>query len=170
MRFREFGARTCQNPPCSKPWAIAQGFCWKTANLWPLRNHPKSIQKVPQGVSNLFATVLEAFQGVWSDFQNLPKSAMFKTMGYSPGFLLKNDEFVTLAKSPQTIQKVPQGVRNLFASVLEAFQGVWSDLQYLRKSTMFKTMGYSPDFLLKNGEFVTFAKWPQIDTESPARS
>ena len=108
-RFREFGAisRTCQNPPCSKPWAIAQGFCWKTANLWPLRNHPKSIQKVPQGVRNLFASVLEAFQGVWSDFQNLPKSTMFKTMGYSPGFLLKNGEFLTLAKSPQIDTESP---------------------------------------------------------------
>ena len=35
---------------------------------------------------------------------------------------------------------------------------------------MFKTMGYSPGFLLKNGEFVTLVKSPQIDTESPARS
>ena len=35
---------------------------------------------------------------------------------------------------------------------------------------MFKTMGYSPGLLLKNGEFVTLAKSPQIDTESPARS
>ena len=35
---------------------------------------------------------------------------------------------------------------------------------------MFKTMGYSPGFLLRNGEFVTLAKSPQIDTESPARS
>ena len=172
MRFREFGAisRTCLNPPCSKPWAIAQGFCWKMANLWFLRNHPKSIQKVPQGVKNLFATVLEAFQGVWSDFQNLPKSAMFKTMGYSPGFLLKTANLWPLRNHPKSIQKVPQGVRNLFASVLEAFQGVWSDFQYLRKSTMFKTMGYSPGFLLKIGEFVTLAKSPQIDTESPARS
>ena len=35
---------------------------------------------------------------------------------------------------------------------------------------MFKTMGYSPGFLLKNGEFVNLAKSPQIDTESPTRS
>ena len=36
---REFLAitGTCQNPPCWKPWAIAQGFCSKSANLGPTR-------------------------------------------------------------------------------------------------------------------------------------
>ena len=101
-RFREFGAisRTYQNPPCSKAWAIAQGFCSKTANFRPSRFHPKSTQTVPQEVRNQFRRVLEAFQRVWSDFQNLPKSAIFKSMGYSPGFLLKNGQFPTLAISP----------------------------------------------------------------------
>ena len=176
-RFRECGAipSTCENPPCSKPWAIAQGFCSKTANLLPLRNHPKSIQKVPQGVRNPFASVLDAFQGVWSDFQNLPKSAMFKTMGYSPGFLLKNGEFVTLAKSPQIDTESPARScpARSWKSICKRFGAVSGSLErfpVLAKSTMFKTMGYSPGFLLKNGEFVTLAKSPQIDTESPARS
>ena len=40
------------------------------------------------------------FQRVWSDFEDLPKSALFKTVGYSPGFLLKNDRISTLANSP----------------------------------------------------------------------
>ena len=80
-RFREFGAisRTCQNRPCSKPWAIAQAFCTKSADFRPLRIHPKWTQTVAQAVTNHFRTVLEAFQRVWSDFQDLP-SAMF-TMG-----------------------------------------------------------------------------------------
>ena len=101
-RFREFGAisRTCQNRPCSKPWAISQAFCSKSANFRPLRNHPKSTQTVAQAVTNHFRTVLEAFQRVWSDFQDLRKSAMFKTMGYSPGLLLKIGQFSTLTKSP----------------------------------------------------------------------
>ena len=38
---------------------------------------------------------------VWSDFQDLPKSTIFKTMGYSPGFLLKNGQISTLANSPE---------------------------------------------------------------------
>ena len=101
-RFREFGAisRTCQNRPCSKPWAIAQAFCSKSANFRPLRIHPKSTQTVAQAVTNHFRTVLEAFQRVWSDFQNLPKSAMFKTMGYSPGLLLEIGQFSTPTNSP----------------------------------------------------------------------
>ena len=90
-RFWEFGAisRTYQNPPCWKPWAIAQAFCSKTANIRPSRIHPKSTQTVAQGVRNPFRWVKELFQRVWSDFKDLPKSAMFETMGYSPGFLLK---------------------------------------------------------------------------------
>ena len=101
-RFREFGAisRTCQNRPCSKPWAIAQAFCTKSADFRPLRIHPKSTQTVAQAVTNHFRTVLEAFQRVWSDFQDLPKSAMFKTMGYSPGLLLEIGRFSTLTNSP----------------------------------------------------------------------
>ena len=101
-RFREFGAisRTCQNRPCSKPWAIAQAFCSKSADFRPLRIHPKSKQTVAQAVTNYFRMVLEAFQRVWSDFQDLPKSAMFKTMGYSPGLLLEIGGFSTLTNLP----------------------------------------------------------------------
>ena len=85
---------------CSKPWAIAQAFCSKSANFRPLRIHPKSTQTVAQAVTNHSRTVLEAFQRVRSDFQDLPKSAMFKTMGYSPGLLLEIGRFSTLPNSP----------------------------------------------------------------------
>ena len=102
-RFREFGAicRTCQNPPCSKPGAIAQAFCSKSVNFRPSPIHPKSTQIVPQGIRNPFSSPQAAFQGVWSDLQDQPKSALFKTRGYSPGFLLKIGQFSTLANSPQ---------------------------------------------------------------------
>ena len=292
-RFREFGAisRTYQNPPCSKPWAIAQGFCSKTTNFRPLRIHPKSTQRIAQILRNGFRRVQEAFQRVWSDFQNLPKSAMFKTMGYSPGFLLKNGQFSTLANSPEintnnransqkqfqkglgsvseslerfpglskirhvqnhglqprlfaqrrpifdpceftrnqhkgsrkqlemilegcrmrfrefgaisrtyqnppcskpwaiaqafcsktanfrplrihpkSTQTVAQIVRNNFRRVQEAFQRVWSDFKDLPKSVMFKTMGYSPGFLLKDGQFSTLGNSPEIDTNSRVNS
>ena len=100
-RFREFGAisRTCQNRPCLKPWTIARAFCSKSADFRPLRIHPKSIQTVAQAVTNNFRMVLEAFQRVWGDFQDLPKSAMFKTMGYSPGLLLEIGRFTTPTNS-----------------------------------------------------------------------
>ena len=102
-RFRELGgiSRTFQIRPCSKAWAIAQEFCSNTTNFRPLRIHPKSAQTVAEAATNLFRTVLEAFSRAWSDVQNLPKSAMFKTMGYSGGFLLKIRQFSTLANSCQ---------------------------------------------------------------------
>ena len=37
--------------------------------------------------------------GVWTDFHNLPKSAAFKTIGYSPGFLVELGQFRTFSKS-----------------------------------------------------------------------
>ena len=291
--FREFGAisRTCPNPPCSKPWAIDQGFCSKTAKFRLSQILQKSTQTVAQRVRNHFRVVSEAFQRVWSDFPDLPKSAMFKTVGYSPGFLLKNIQFSTLsnvpeidtnsrAKSqksfqnslggiseslerfpgldqirhvqnhglqprlfaqkrpnfdplefsgnrhkqsrkeleiileqfrrhfgefgaisrtcpnppcskpwaiaqafcsktfdfrpsrifPKLTQTVAQSVRNNFRRVLEAFQRVWSDFQDLPKSAIFKTMGYSPGFLLKNGQISTHSNLPEIDTKSRAKS
>ena len=293
MRFREFGAiyRTYQNPPCSKPWAIAQAFCSKTANFRPLRIHPKSTQTMAQIVRNDFRRVQEAFQGVCCDFQDLPKSAMLKTMGYSPGFLLKNGQFSTLANSPEintnnransekqfqkglgsvseslerfpgltkirhvqnhglqprlfaqkrpifdpceftrnqhkesrkqlemilegcrmrfrefggisrtyqnppcskpwaiaqafcsktanfrplrihpkSTQRIAQIVGNGFRRDQESFQRVWSDFQNLPKSAMFKTMGYSPGFLLKNGQFSTLSNSPEINTNNRANS
>ena len=93
-------SRTPQNRPCSKPWAIAQAFCSKCADFRPLRVHPRSTQTVAQAVTNQFRAVLEAFQRVGSDFQDVPKSAMFKTMGYSPGLLLEIGRFSTLTNSP----------------------------------------------------------------------
>ena len=292
-RFRKFGgiSRTYQNRSFSKAWAIAQAFCSKTANFRPLRIVPQSTQTVAQGVRNYFRRVQEAFPKVWRDFEDLPKSVIFETMGYSPGFLLKNGQFSTLANCPaidtnsakssqksfqkstggvsesqkrfrgltkighvqnhglqsrlfvqkrpnfdpceftrnqhkqsrkelaitlewyrrrsrkfggisrtyqnrsfskpwaiaqafcsktanfrplqivpQSTQTVAQGVRNYFRRVQEAFPKVWRDFEDLPKSVIFKTMGYSPGFLLKNGQFSTLANCPAIDTNSGARS
>ena len=78
---------TCQNRPCSKAWA--QAFCSKSPKFRPWRIHPKSTHTLTEAARNYFTLLLEAFQRVWSDFHDMTKSAMFKTMGYSPGFLLK---------------------------------------------------------------------------------
>ena len=100
-RFREFGtiSRTYQNPPSSKPWAIAQAFCSKWVNSGHLRILTESLGTTPKTVRNPFASMQATFQKVWDDFSHLPKSAVFKTMGYSPGFLLKIGRFRTLANS-----------------------------------------------------------------------
>ena len=149
-----------QNRPCSKPWAIAQAFCSKSANFRPLRIHPESTQTVAQAVTNHFRTVLQAFQRVWSEFQDLPKSAMFKTMGYSPGFCSKSANFRPLRIHPKSTQTVAEAVKYHFIAVLQAFERVWSDFQDLPKSAMFKTMGYSPGLLLKIGQFSTLTNSP----------
>ena len=101
-RLREFGviSRSSQDRPCWKPLAIAQAFCSKSANFKHVRIPPKSTQTVAEAVANHFRTVLKAVQRVWSDFLDLSKSAMFKTMGYSPGLLLKIGQFSTRANSP----------------------------------------------------------------------
>ena len=109
-RFRKFGtiSRTFQNRPCSKPWAIAQAFCSKSVDFGPSRIHSKSTKTVPERVRNPFSSAQESFQEVWNDFQHFPKSAMFKTMGYSPGFLLKMGRFPTLANSPEIDKNSPR--------------------------------------------------------------
>ena len=200
-------SRTCQNRPRSKPWAIAQAFCSKSANFRHLRIQPKSTQTVAEAVANHFRTVLEAFQRVWSYFQDFTKSAIFKTIGYSPfvknrpifdnceftlnrhkqsrnnsqiileRFWRRFREFRTISRSsknrpcwkpwaqakafcsksaksrplrihPKSTQAVAQAVKNHLRSVLEAFKIVWSNFQELKKSVMFKTLGYSPGLLL----------------------
>ena len=80
-----------------KAMGIAQAFCSKSANFRPLGIYPKSTQTVAEAVTNQFRTVLEAFQRVSNDFQEFKKSAIFKTMGYSPGLFLKIGQFSTLA-------------------------------------------------------------------------
>ena len=292
-RFRKFGtiSRTYQNPPPSKPWAIAQAFCSKSVDFGPLRILTESLQKSPKTVRNPFASMQATFQRVWDDFSHLPKSAVFKTMGYSPGFLLKMGRFRTLANSHgiftnmlknsskstfkydgnvleslgrflaltkirplqnhglqprlfaqnrsisdtcefsrnlyQHVQKQleinfqacrrrlrefgtisrtyqnppsskpwdiaqafcskwadfgplriltgslgkgPKIVRNPFASMQATFQKVWDDFSKLPKSALFKTMVYSPGFLLKIGQFRTLANSHGIFTNKPKNS
>ena len=232
-RFRKFGtiSRTYQNPPSSKQWAIAQAFCSKSVDFGPLRILTESLGTSPKTVRNPFASMQATFQRVWDDFSHLPKSALFKTMGYSPGFLLKIGRFRTLANShgifrnkPKNSQKSickhgrrrfrefgtisrtyqnppsskpwaiaqafcsksvdfghlrilteslgtsPKTVRNPFASMQATFQRVWDDFSKLPKSALFKTMGYSPGFLLKIGRFRTLANSHGIFTNKPKNS
>ena len=55
--FREFGTipNTCPNRPCSKPWAIAQGFWSKSVDFGPFGIHSKSSGTIPKVVWNPFA-------------------------------------------------------------------------------------------------------------------
>ena len=79
-------------------------------------------------------------------------------MGYSPGFLLKNGEFVTVMKSPQIDTESPEGVY---------FQAVSKSLERFPELAKIHHV-QNQGFCWKTA--VTLAKSPQIDTESPARS
>ena len=109
-RFRKFGtiSRTYQNPPSSKQWAIAQAFCSKSVDFGSLRILTESLGTSPKTVRNQFASMQVTFQRVWDDFSHFPKSSLFKTMGYGPGFLLKIGRFRTLANSHGIFRNKPK--------------------------------------------------------------
>ena len=48
---------------------------------------------------------------------------MFKTMGYSPGFLLKIGRFRTLANSPQILTNNPESTQNSICKDIGGFSG-----------------------------------------------
>ena len=134
-----------------------------------LRIHPKSIQIVPQALRNPCATIYESFQEGLSDFQHLPKSAMFKkAWAIAQAFCSKSANFGPKRIHSKSIQIVPPALRNPFATIYESFQEGLSVFQHLPKSAMFKSMGYSPGFLLKIAQFRTLANSPEIHSNSPA--
>ena len=156
----------CKNRPCSKPWAIAQGYCSKSAKLPLLRIHPKSTQRVANAVKNQFMRALEPFQKVWNDFQDFQNRPCSKPWAIAQGFCSKSAKFRLFRIHPKSTQRVAKAVKNPFTRALEPFQRVWSDFQDLPKSAMFKTMGYNPGFLLKIGQFSTIANSSQMDTNT----
>ena len=91
-----------------KRWAIAQAFCSKSPDFGPFGTYPKSSPKSPKVFGNPFGIPLEAFQEVSNDFQHLTKPTIFKTMGYSPGFLLEIGRFRALRNSLQIFLYVPE--------------------------------------------------------------
>ena len=62
---------------------MAQAFCPKSVDFGPLRILTESLRTSPKTVRNAFASMQATFQRVWDEFSKLPKSAIFKTMGYS---------------------------------------------------------------------------------------
>ena len=118
-RFREFGAisRNCQNPPCSKPWAIAQAFCSKTANFDPCqftRNWHKQSR-------NVLEIVLERFRKRFRDFGSISRTCenppCSKPWAIAEAFCSKSANFRPLPIHPKSTQTVAQGVRNNFRKV-----------------------------------------------------
>ena len=91
-------------------------------------------------------------------------------MGYSPVFLLKIGRFRTLANSHGIFTNM---FKNSWKSTFKHAGDVSESLGRflaLTKIRLFKTMGYSPGFLLKMGRFRTLANSHGIFTNKPKNS
>ena len=138
---------------------------------WPISAHCTFSRKLHEQSRMKFEIHLQRylrrFQGVWADFQHLPKSAMFKTMGYSPGLLFKICRFRFIEISPENFTNKPVcNQKSICKHCQRRFQGVWADFPHWPKSAMFKTMGYSPGFLVKIGRFRLIAHFPETSRTS----
>ena len=163
-------SRTYQNPPSSKPWAIAQAFCPKSVDFGPLRILTESLQTSPKTVTNPFASMQATFQRVWTisrTYQNPPSS---KPWAIAQAFCSKSVDFGHLRILTESLPTCSKIVGNQLSSMQATFQRVWDDFSHLPKSVLFKTMGYSPGFLLKIGRFRTLANSHGIFTNKPKNS
>ena len=92
---------------------------------------------------------------------------MFKTMGYSPGLLLKIGRFPT----PKTsIELLTNNLLNSYDCIYHLVGDVlWSLRRFpgRTKSAMVKTMGYSPGLLIKIGRFGTLENALEIFASNP---
>ena len=136
-RFREFGTNpnSYPNPPFSKPWAIAQAFWSKSTDFEPFQIHPKSSPTFSTVVGNPFASTSDPFKGVSIDSRNLPKSAMFKTLGYSPGFLVKISRFRTLRNSSEILTNI---LESNWKCICKHIGGDLGSLERIRKLTQIR--------------------------------
>ena len=77
----------------------------------PISSHCKFSRTLLEKVFTHLEIHLQAcwrrFYGVWADFQHLPKSPMFKTMGYSPGFFVKIGRFRLIQNYPEIFTNNP---------------------------------------------------------------
>ena len=74
----------------------------------PFGIHPKSSGTIPKALANTFTSSQGAFQKVCNDSQHLPKSTLFKTMGYRPGVLVKIGGYRILRNSPKIFRNNPE--------------------------------------------------------------
>ena len=171
--FREFGliSGTCQNQPFSKPWAIIQAFWSKSADFGSLPMFPKTSRTIPYVVRNLFASIFATFLGSLRRFPALTKISHVQNHALQPRLFGQNRPISAHCKCSR---KLHEQSRTQLKIHLQAswrrFQRVWVDFQHLPKSAIFKTMGYSPGFLVKMGRFRLIANSLQNFTNKSLRS
>ena len=155
-RFTEFGTipGTYQNPPPSKPWAIAQAFCSKLGDFRPLRIHPKSSVTIPQTVRNPFSSMwAKLYREVWTisgTFENPPSS---KPWAIAQAFCSKQADFRPVRIHPKySVTILQKGQKSIPKHVGNVLQGVLDDFRNLPKSAI-KPWAIAQAFSSKLGDF-----------------
>ena len=118
-RFREFRAisRTCQNRPCSKPWAIAQAFCSKTAKFRPLDFIPNRHKQSRKELEILLGGSRKRFREFGAITRTCKNPACSNHGLLAQAFCSKTAKFRPLRIHLKSTQTVAQGVRNHFRRV-----------------------------------------------------
>ena len=118
-RFRKYGtiSRTYPNPPSSKPRAIAEAFCSKSADFRSSRIYPKSTKTIRDQLEIHFEVHRNRFRKfgtISRTFQNRPCS---KPWPIAQAFCSKSANFRPSRIHPKSTQTIQQGVRNSFAGI-----------------------------------------------------
>ena len=114
------------------------------------------------------ATVWQFF--IRGGLPQLPKFAIFKTMGYPPGFFFKIGRFGTLRNSPQIFTNNPESSWKSICTHIWDVSGSLERCPALTQIRHLQNHGCSPGFLLKIGRFRALPNSPQIFTNSPESS
>ena len=171
--FREFGpiSSTYQNPPSSKPWAIAQAFLSKLADFGSLHILSKTSLTSLYAVRNPFASIFATFLGSLGRFPALVKIGHVQYHGLQPRLFGQNPPISSHCKFSRKLhEQVFTHLRIHLQASRRPFKGVLADFQHLPKSAMFKTMGYSPGFLVKICRFRLIANVPENLTNKSLRT
>ena len=115
---------------------------------WPISAHCKFSRKLHEQVFTHLDIHLYAcwrrFQGVWADFQHLPKSGIFKTMAIAQDSSPKSADFVSLKILPKTSQRSLYALSNPFASMFATFLGSLGRFPALTKIRPLQNHGLQP--------------------------
>ena len=171
--FREFGpiSSTYQNPPSSKPWAKAQAFSSKSADSGSLQMFPKTSRTIPYVVRNRFASIFATFVGSLGRIPALAKISHVQNHGLQSRLFGQNRPISAQFKCSRKLHEQSRTQLEIhLQAYLRRFQGVCADFQHLPKSAMFKTMGYSPGFLVEIGRFRSNSNVPENFTNNPVPS
>ena len=156
---------TYQNPPTSKPWAIAQAFSSKWADFGSLQIFRKTSRTSLYALRNPFASMLATFLGSLGRFPALTKISHVQNHG--PRLFGENRPISAHCKfSGKLHEQVFTHLEIHLQACWRRFQGVWADFQHLPKSGIFKTMAIAQDSSSKSADFVSLKILPKTSQRS----